>query len=181
MACGGGLFLSVHRPLQCLSPGSAGSAGSVPILIEELVKISGRFLFRRLLFLDDIRHRTREPDRGSLAETCCSLEATRLPPRPAQYHSPIFLSIAVYDHSVFTIVCEINCPDIAPARSSSCPIVRSPGVVSTVAHLYHSVFAKSCEFNVRTFLISPPTAARADAYLSITALLFLHLQLDQFR
>jgi hypothetical protein len=39
-------------------------------------------------------------------------------------------------HSVFATVCEFNCPDIASARRSSCPITRSPGFVPIVANAH---------------------------------------------
>ncbi len=48
------------------------------------------------------------------------------------------------DHNVFATSCELNSPDIASARRSSCPIICSPGLVLIVANA-HSVFEMSCE------------------------------------
>ncbi len=49
-------------------------------------------------------------------------------------------------HSVFATSCELNFPDIASARRSSCPSTRSPGFLPIVANA-HSVFAMPCELN----------------------------------
>ncbi len=44
------------------------------------------------------------------------------------------------------MACDLNSPDIASARRSSCPIIRSPGCVPIVANA-HSVLETFCELN----------------------------------
>ena len=55
---------------------------------------------------------------------------------------PAFL----YHNRICSTACALNSPDIASARRSSCPIIRSPGFVPIVANA-HSVFAIACELN----------------------------------
>jgi hypothetical protein len=48
--------------------------------------------------------------------------------------------------SVFATTCDLNCPDMASARRSSYPIIRSPGFLPNVEYV-HIVFATSFELN----------------------------------
>jgi hypothetical protein len=67
-----------------------------------------------------------------------------------------FLPIVAIAHSVFATSCELNSPDIASARRSSCPISRSSGFVPIVANA-HSVFAICCELNYPDIAFARPS------------------------
>jgi hypothetical protein len=58
-----------------------------------------------------------------------------------------FDPIVAHTHSVFATACEMNAPDIASTRRSSCPIIRSPSFVPVVENTY-SVFSTTFELNL---------------------------------
>jgi hypothetical protein len=82
-----------------------------------------------------------------------SWDITPTVPRSLNRFSPH--STVATAHSVFATTCDLNCPNIASARRSSYPIIRSPGFLPNVEYV-HIVFATTFELN---FLISSPSVA----------------------